>query len=124
MLDRARGVVDSATQRAKRSAEVISGADIRRFEEFTDAAATAVIGVHRDQAELRERLIRTEQSIADLQQVQAKLVQSLTRVEHSIRSRTGPEEPDAALSPWAIAFGAMSAAALLLSIAAVVVGIF
>ncbi len=124
ILDRAKGAIGSATHRVRRSAEVMSGADIRRFEEFTDAATTAVIGVHRDQAELRERLASTEQSLNELQQGQAKLVESLASVEHSLRAQNDSEESGASsLSPWTIAFGAMSAVALLLSILAVVMAV-
>ena len=124
ILDRARGAIGSATRRARRSAEVMSGADIRGFEEFTDAATTAIIGVHQDQAELRERLTATEQSLDELQQGQAKLVGDLTRVEHSIRDLTESEESGAdSLSPWTIAFGAMSAVALVLGIVAIVMAI-
>ena len=103
ILDRAKGAIGSVTQRARRSAEVISGADIRRFEEFTDATTTAVIGVHRDQAELRERLAVAEQSLEDLQQRQAKVAESLTR--------------------WVIVFGTVAAVALLASIVAVVMAL-
>ena len=124
LLDRAKGVVGSVRRRVERSAEVMSGADIRRFEEFTDAATTAVIGVHRDQAELREHLTATEQSLDELQQGQAKLVEILASIEHSVRARTESEERStSSLSPWTIAFGAMSAVALLLSIVAVVMAV-
>ncbi len=124
ILDRAKDAIGSATHRVRRSAEVMSGADIRHFEDFTDAATTAIIGVHRDQAELRERLTATEQSLDELQQGQAKLVEGLTRVEHSIRDLTESEESGAdSLSPLTIAFGAMSAVALVLSIIAIVMAI-
>ena len=124
ILDRARGAIGSAAHRVRRSAEVMSGADIRRFEEFTDAATTAVIGVHRDQAELGERLAATEQSLDELQQGQAKLAKSLTRVEHSILARAESEGSRAASrSRWTIAFGVVSAVALLLSIVAVMIAL-
>ena len=103
ILDRARGAIGSATHRVRRSAEVLSGTDIRRFEEFTDAATTAVVGVHRDQAELRERLVAAEQTFDELQQRQAKLAVSLTR--------------------WVIVFGTIAAVALLASIVAVVIAL-
>ena len=124
ILDRAKDAIGSATHRVRRSAEVMSGADIRRFEEFTDATTTAVIGVHRDQTELRERLAAAEQSLDELQQDQVKLAESLTRVEHSIGTRAESEESRAASqSRWTIAFGAVSGVALLLSIVAVVVAV-
>ena len=124
ILDRAKGLIGSAKHGVRRSAEVMSGADIRRFEEFTDAATTAVVGVHRDQAELRERLVTTEQSLDELRQGQAKLEESLTRVEDSIRARAESEESTTSSTPrWVIVFGAMSAGALLLSVVAVVLAV-
>ena len=51
VFDRVRGVVGAAQRQASRSAEVLSGSDIRRFDEFTDATTRAVVGVHRDQGE-------------------------------------------------------------------------
>ncbi len=148
IFDRARNLLGSAREGAKRSAEVMTGSDIRRFEEFADATTTVVVGVHRDQADLRERLTLTEQSVADLQQGQADLRESLTRTEQSaadlqqgqadlrerftrteqsvadLRERlTRAEQPAVTLSRWTIAFGAVSAVALLLSIAAMVIGI-
>ena len=58
---------------------MLSGADIRRFEEFTDATTTAVIGVHRDQAELRERLAAVEERLEETRQGQAAVRESMTR---------------------------------------------
>lgn len=124
ILDRAKGVIGSAKQRVRRSAEVMSGADIRRFEEFTDAVTTAVVGVHRDQAELRERLADTEQLIADLQRDQARLTDTLARLEHSTRSRNRSEQSEVASpSLWAIVFGVASVVAVLVSVAAMVIAI-
>ena len=172
MFDRARGVVGAAQRQASRSAEVLTGSDIRRFDEFTDATTRAVVGVHRDQGELREhladmdravkelrqeqlsvaeRIETTEQSIRDMRQQQSALLQrvdetitglrqeqsSLTgrleTTEQSVRDmrqqqsellqRVGesPRSEAESLSPATIAFGIMSAVALLLSISAIVV---
>ena len=139
VLDRARGVVGAAKQQASRSAEVLSGADIQRFDEFTDATTRAVVGVHQDQAELREQLARTDRAVDDVRQEQARLADRLVqtersvqeagqsqaalleRVEESIRSQAAAEESSgASLSPWTVALGAVSALALLLSIVAIV----
>ncbi len=105
ILGRVGAAAGAAKQSVRRSAEVMSGADIRRFEEFTDAATTAVIGVHRDQTELREQLARTEQSVHALQQ------------EHTTR-RGNTERVKQSPSPWVIASGAVSVVALALSIVA------
>ena len=136
LLDRV-GAVASTAKRHVSRAEVMSGADIRRFEDFTEAATTAVVGVHRDQAELREqisqikqsvndveadlreRLNHIEQSVNDVQQVQASLRESLTRVDESVQTEIASR---ASLFRWVITFGAVAVAALLLSIVFIVVG--
>ena len=139
VFDKARGVVGAAQRQVSRSAEVLSGSDIRRFDDFTDAATRAVVGVHRDQAELREHLERTDQTVDDVRQRQARLAERFehleqsvdrvlrgqealsARVEQSTHSHTAPEgSGGVALAPWIVAVVA-SAAALLLSIAAIVV---
>ena len=122
IVDRAKGVVGSAKERVRRSAEVLSGADIRRFEEFTDAVTTAVMGVHRDQVELRERTADAERLIDDLKSEQEALSSRLSRLERSAQTRLGNSK-FSSLSPWGIAFGAISAVALLLSVIAVVMAI-
>ena len=105
ILGRVGAAAGAARQSVRRSAEVMSGADIRRFEDFTEAATTAVIGVHQDQAELREQLVRTEQSLHALQQEHDTLRGDIARVKHSP-------------SPWVVASGAVSTVALALSILA------
>ena len=137
IMDRVGALASSAKRQVSRSAEVLSGADIRRFEDFTEATTAAVVGVHRDQAELREqlnqikqsvddvqaevreRLNHIEQSVNDVQEVQASLKESLTRVDESVQTEV---EARASLFRWVIAFGAVAAAALVLSIVAIVVG--
>ena len=58
-----RGTVESARQAFARSFDKLTGTEFRRqFEEFTGVVTTTVLGVHRDQSELRERLARVEQS--------------------------------------------------------------
>ena len=138
ILSRVGAVADAAKRQVSRSAEVMTGADIRRFEDFTEAATTAVVGVHRDQAELRgqldqirqsvsdvqtevrERLSHMEQSVDAVQEVQASLKESLARVGESVQRPKS--EARATLFRWVIAFGAVAAAALVLSIVAIVVG--
>ena len=84
ILDRVGDVAGAAKQRVQRSAEVMTGADIRKFEDFTEAATTAIIGVHQDQAELREQLAAKEQSVHDLQQEQATLRDDIARVKYTL----------------------------------------
>ena len=84
-------VLGTAKQAAKSSAEVISGKDIRRFEEFADATTTVVVGMHQDQRELGKRLALLEE-------------------------RTAPRQSRALI----IALGVVSVLALILSIVALV----
>ena len=56
LMDRARGVLDTAT-----------GQDIRRFEEFVEAASTVLVGVHRDQETLRSEVTGLEESVRQRQ---------------------------------------------------------
>jgi thioredoxin reductase len=59
--DRLRGAVRGTTERVTGAADTITGVQFRKqFEDFTDAVTTAVVGVHRDQADLRERLAKLE----------------------------------------------------------------
>lgn len=62
--DRIRGAGRSISESVARSADVLTGGDIRKFQEFTDAATTAIVGIHQDQTELRERLERLEETVA------------------------------------------------------------
>ncbi len=115
MFDRAKGVIGSAQQQVSRSVEVMTGADIRRFDEFTDATTRAVVGVHQDLSELREQVVRTHRVMDDIQERQARLTERLDQLEQSVGRRTS-------LTPWIVAVGA-AAVALLLSIVAVLMSV-
>ena len=59
--NRLRQAVGAAGERAMGAADTVTGVRFRRqFEDFTDAVTTAVVGVHRDQADLRDRVERLE----------------------------------------------------------------
>ena len=122
IIEKAKGIVDSAKEGVRRSAEVLSGADIRRFEEFTDVVTTVVMGVHRDQTELRGRTADTERLIDELRREQEAVSRRLSNLERSMQTRL-QESKFSSLSPWVVAFGAISAMALLLSVIAVVLAI-
>ena len=47
----------STGQALQRSSEVLTGADIRRFDEFTEAVTRVAVGLHHDQAEASQRLV-------------------------------------------------------------------
>ena len=76
--------------------DVMTGADIRRFDEFTDATTKVVIGLHQDLSELREQVTRQQRVLDDDRRT------NLTR---------------------AIILGGTAAVALLLSIVALLVGL-
>ena len=95
MFSRAKSVIGSAKQNVSRSVDVMTGAYIRRFDEFTDATTRVVVGVHQDLSELREQVER--------------LTERIDQLEQSIRRRTS-------LTPWIVGTAAV---ALLLSAVAV-----
>ena len=56
--------VGSARQALARSFDRVTGAEFRRqFEEFTNVVTTTVLGIHRDQSELRDGLDKVEGTI-------------------------------------------------------------
>ncbi len=86
---------DTAAWRGiQRSGELMSGADIRRFDEFTEAVTRVSVGLHHGQAELGERVALLEQEAAALRQFQAELARRLAAVER--RLFITPENPDQA----------------------------
>lgn len=91
---RGRGIVSRLTegigragQVAHRASDVFTGADIRAFDEFTDAVTRVTVGLHRDQAELREHMERLNQSVAEIRDTQALIVDRLTAVERELAAR-------------------------------------
>lgn len=72
----------SATKRgAIRTGEVLSGADIRRFDEFTEAVTRVAVGLHHDQADVKERVARLEQEAAEIRRFQTELAERLESIE-------------------------------------------
>lgn len=60
---RLRGTFVSARQAFGRSFDRLTGAEFRRqFEEFSNVVTSTVLGIHRDQSELSDRLARIEQT--------------------------------------------------------------
>ena len=114
IADGAKGVIGSARQQVSRSVDVMTGADIRRFDEFTDATTRAVVGVHQDLSELRQQVARTQGVADDVQERQKRLNERLDQLEQSAGRHAN-------LTPWIVAVGAATVA-LLLSIAALAMG--
>lgn len=73
IVDRAKDAIGSARQQVSHSVDVMTGADIRRFDEFTDATTRAVVGVHQDLTELRQQVARTQGLVDDVQEGQKRL---------------------------------------------------
>ncbi len=58
-----RDTLSSARRAFGRSFDPLTGAEFRRlFEEFSNVVTTTVLGIHRDQEELSDRLMRLEQN--------------------------------------------------------------
>ena len=70
LMGRAKGVLDTAT-----------GQDIRKFEEFVEAATTVLVGVHRDQQALKGEVTGLEESI---RQRQDEIDESLGGVDSTV----------------------------------------
>ena len=95
-VGRVKDAIVSARQKVSRSMDVMTGEDIRRFDEFTDATTKVVVGLHQDLSELREQIARQQRVLDDDRRT------NLTR---------------------AIVVGGTTAVALLLSIVALLVGL-
>lgn len=124
--DRLRDAVGSVGETVTGTADTITGLQFRKqFEDFTDAVTTAVVGVHRDQGDLRERVDALEsarqsdptpQQVAELQ----GRVDALEAAGATPERAAKPEKPGQAnrRSPLTVAFGLVSVLALLLAILA------
>ena len=124
--DRLRDAVGSVGETVTGTADTITGLQFRKqFEDFTDAVTTAVVGVHRDQGDLRERVDELEsarqsdptpQQVAELQ----GRVDALEAAGATPERAAKPEKPGQAnrRSPLTVAFGLVSVLALLLAILA------
>lgn len=110
IVDRAKGVIGSARQQVSRSADVMTGADIRRFGEFTDATTRAVVGIHQDLSDLRQQVAQTQGVADEVQERQKHLSERIDQLEQSAGHHAN-------LTLWIVAIGAV-AVALLLSIVA------
>ncbi len=112
LFGRVLGGIGSAKQKVSRSVDVLTGADIRRFDEFTDATTRAVVGVHQDVSELRGEVVRVQRVVDDMRASQMRQTERIERLEQ-IGRRTSP-------TPW---IAGAAALALVLSIVAVVMSV-
>lgn len=126
--DRLRDAVGSVGETVTGTADTITGLQFRKqFEDFTDAVTTAVVGVHRDQKDLRERVdaLETARQVDPTPQQVAELQSRVDALESAGTTPERVEQPEKSgqtkgRSPLVVAFGVVSVLALLLAILALV----
>ena len=65
----------------QRTGNVLTGADLRKFDEFTEAVTRVCVGLHRDNVELRSQLARLEQQLEDSHLAQKDMAARLEALE-------------------------------------------
>ena len=65
----------------QRTGDVLTGADLRKFDEFTEAVTRVCVGLHRDNVELRSQLERLEQQLEESNLAQKDLLARLESLE-------------------------------------------
>ncbi len=146
--ERLEEVSEEVFERVTKTVDVLTGEDIRRFNEFVDATTTVVVGLHRDQEELSARLSSeanavgelskssstVQQAIAELREAHTKLADGLRGAEGAIallqkvladmnKSADDAERSAAIGRRWLIGVGGMSGVALVTSVVAIVGGL-
>ncbi len=128
VLGRVRGAFGSAGQGVTGAVDTVTGAGFRKdFEDFTEAVTTTVIGVHQDQAALRESISRLEQTSLQehtalserLSQHEAGVERELTELKDGL-SRLEQRSP---MPRWVLASGVASLLALGCSVAALIMSL-
>lgn len=79
--------LDSARRNLQRSGEVLTGADIHQFDDFTDAVTRVLIGMHRDQAAMARRLTLLENVVKEILILNPELVERLATIEQTATSQ-------------------------------------
>ncbi len=59
----------------------MTGSDIRKFDEFTEAVTRVCVGLHRDNVELREQVAHLEQQLEESNRAQAEFAIRMTALE-------------------------------------------
>ncbi|MCY4364779.1 MAG: hypothetical protein OXE17_00915 [Chloroflexi bacterium] len=84
-LENAAGAAsEQATELAEgvqRTGDVLTGADLRKFDEFTEAVTRVCVGLHRDNVELRGQIARLEQQLEESGLAQKDLAVRLEALE-------------------------------------------
>ena len=68
-------------QGVQRTGDVLTGADLRKFDEFTEAVTRVCVGLHRDNVELKSQVAQLEQQLEELNLAQKDLVARLESLE-------------------------------------------
>ena len=99
-MGRLQSTLDAAKERVGDTAGTVTGKKFRQqFEEFTNVVTTTVVGVHQDQAGLRDTLSRLEQDQAGLRDTLSRLEQDQDELRATLsRLEQDQDELRAALS--------------------------
>ena len=88
LKSRVKGVFDTAT-----------GGDIRKYEEFVDASTTVLVGLHRDQAAVVDRLTKLENATEAIRRSQGETDTRLSTVDTAVAElRSASDEVGTRLS--------------------------
>ncbi|MCY4364633.1 MAG: hypothetical protein OXE17_00165 [Chloroflexi bacterium] len=75
--EKAPGLVEEV----QRTGDVLTGADLRKFDDFTEAVTRVCVGLHRENVELRSQLERLEQQLEESILAQKDLAARLEALE-------------------------------------------
>ena len=75
--EKAPGLVEGV----QRTGDVLTGADLRKFDDFTEAVTRVCVGLHRDNVELRSQLEQLEQQLEESNLAQQDLAARLEALE-------------------------------------------
>jgi cell division septum initiation protein DivIVA len=87
--DKASEQVAEVAQGLQRSGEVLTGADIRKFDEFTEAVTRVCVGLYQDNVRLKEQVTALEVQLEETGQQQARLTQRIAALEGQVAARSG-----------------------------------
>ena len=76
-------------QGLQRSGEVLTGADIRKFDEFTEAVTRVCVGLYQDNVQLREQVAGMERQLEEATKLQAELAGRVAALEQQDDYRAG-----------------------------------
>ena len=77
----ASGQAPGLVEGVQRTGDVLTGADLRKFDDFTEAVTRVCVGLHRDNVELRSQLARLEHQLEESNLAQKDLAARLEALE-------------------------------------------